>query len=169
MIHGIHGNSKRKYPYTHGNGVYGAFSKAGVLLAPGVTFAGVPVAAGTPFPSTVENYAAEVAYPDLGINCASCHVNDSWKLDRSPLGSVVSKPAGVTDPLKWLVVSPKTATCTACHDSNNAIGHVITYGGGTFGTLTQSAAWSSSASTELCEGCHGPGGVAGVDTKHRQK
>ena len=35
MIHGIHGNSKRTAPFTHGNEVIGAFSKDGILGAAG--------------------------------------------------------------------------------------------------------------------------------------
>ncbi|HXF47793.1 MAG TPA: OmcA/MtrC family decaheme c-type cytochrome, partial [Burkholderiaceae bacterium] len=137
MIHGIHGNSKRTYPFTHGNNVIGAFSKAGILTVDGlIGSAAVPppagtlflpyatattVPAGTPFGSGVENYAAEVAWPGVGINCNACHVNNSYKVDRGPLGAVISKPvvgaAADPDPRNWLVISPMAAICTACHDS----------------------------------------------------
>ena len=36
MIHGIHGNSRRLHPFTHGNNVIGAFSKAGILTLDGL-------------------------------------------------------------------------------------------------------------------------------------
>jgi hypothetical protein len=65
MIHGIHGNSKRTTPFTHGNVVVGAFDKTGKLVTAGtfladqkltiggvsttVVPAGTPVAAGTTF------------------------------------------------------------------------------------------------------------------------
>ncbi len=38
------------------------------------------------------NYAAEVFWPAIGLNCNACHVNNSWQKDRSTIGSVVAKP-----------------------------------------------------------------------------
>jgi hypothetical protein len=202
MIHGIHGNSKRAYPFTHGNNVIGAFDKAGLLLGrpdsagllslPGLIAAstsssvsapagtlfqpystGVEVPAGTLLGTTgspVENYAAEVAYPAVGLNCNGCHVNDSWKQDLSTIGSVVAKPidpatlkAG-TNPLDWRVITPKAATCTSCHDSPRAISHVIGSGGAAFGTATQGQ-WFQMQ--ETCADCHRPGGQYGVDVVHK--
>ncbi len=192
MIHGIHGNSRRTYPFTHGNTVIGEFDiKTGLLLANGFasgTAAAAPlgtlqlpfatvtqVLAGTPFGAGVENYAAEVAYPSVGLTCNGCHVNDSWKRDLGQLGSVVTKPlvgtatplrAG-TDPLDWRVISPKAATCTACHDSKQAIDHVINFGGSSFGTITQGQLFS--APRETCDDCHAPGNFKGVDVAHGQR
>ncbi len=156
MIHGIHGNSKRTYPFTHGNTVVGAFNKDGSSQTPG----------GTPLASNVENYAAEVAWPGVGINCNVCHVNNSYKVDSGPLGAVVSKPAGVTDPLQWLVISPKAASCTACHDSPKAMAHVTSFGNASFANLTQA---QSLLNQETCADCHSSGGFKGVDIVHGQK
>ncbi|MFZ3082990.1 OmcA/MtrC family decaheme c-type cytochrome [Rhodoferax ferrireducens] len=156
MIHGIHGNSKRVYPFTHGNKVVGAFGKDGLLLSDGVT----PMTTGT------ENYAAEVAWPGVGINCNACHVNNSYKTDMGTLGAVVQKDAGVTDPNLWKVISPKAATCTSCHDSSAAIAHVTKFGGATFGDKTQA---DVALPRESCTDCHASGGVKGVDTVHGQK
>jgi hypothetical protein len=202
MIHGIHGNSKRQYPFTHGNNVIGAFDMAGVLLGrfdsaglltlPGLiaasTSSSISAPAGTlvqPFStgvevpigtllgttgSAVENYAAEVAYPAVGLNCNGCHVNDSWKQDRGTLGSVVAKPidpatlkAG-TNPLDWIVITPKAASCTSCHDSLQAISHMIGAGGSAFGTATQAA---SLQTLETCADCHAAGRPLGVDVVHK--
>jgi hypothetical protein len=202
MIHGIHGNSKRQYPFTHGNNVIGAFDMAGVLLGrfdstgnltlPGLiaasTSSSISAPAGTlvqPFStgvevpigtllgttgSAVENYAAEVAYPAVGLNCNGCHVNDSWKQDRGTLGSVVAKPidpatlkAG-TNPLDWIVITPKAASCTSCHDSPKAISHMIGAGGSAFGTATQAA---SLQTLETCADCHAAGRPLGVDVVHK--
>jgi len=202
MIHGIHGNSKRNYPFTHGNPVQGQFDKTGKLTLAGsfladqkvtinnvsttVIPAGTAVAAGNTFQtiadivtaaarsagytgnavSAAENYAAEVAYPGVGLNCNACHVNNSYKVDRSPLGAVVSKPAGVTDPMKWLVISPKAASCTACHDSPAAIGHVTSFGSASYGNRTQA---QSMQTQEICADCHSAGVFKGVDIVHGQK
>ncbi|MBI5278152.1 MAG: OmcA/MtrC family decaheme c-type cytochrome [Burkholderiales bacterium] len=205
MIHGIHGNKKRTYPFTYGNRVQGVFDDTGKLTTAGtfladysttingtttlVITAGTAVAAGNTFATisdlitqaaqakgytsstklaVVENYAAEVAYPDLvGINCNGCHVNNSYKQDFSPLASVVKKPSGVTDPNQWLVISPKAATCTACHDSPTAIGHVTSFGGSVFGDKTQ--AQVGAMPRETCNDCHASGGFKGVDIVHGQK
>jgi OmcA/MtrC family decaheme c-type cytochrome len=157
MIHGIHGNSRRVNPFTHGNKVVGAFNKDGTSMTAG----GAPLAAG------VENYAAEVAWPGVGINCNACHVNNSYKQDQGTLGAVVFKDTGVTDVNLWKVMSPKAASCTACHDSSTAIAHVTSFGGASFGDKTQ--AQIAAAPRETCDDCHAPGGFKGVDLVHGQK
>ena len=66
MIHGIHGNSKRLFPFTHGNTVQGAFcnpanaASVAPLCDPNLTLAG-----------DVENYAAEVAWPGSASTATS--------------------------------------------------------------------------------------------------
>jgi OmcA/MtrC family decaheme c-type cytochrome len=173
MIHGIHGNSKRTYPFTHGNAVQAPFCN------PANTSAAAKAAcdATKVLDPAVLNYAAEVAWPGVGINCNACHVNNSYKQDLGPLGAVVKKPitsaAGVTpvvtepDPNKWLVISPKAASCTACHDSSTAIAHVTSFGGATFGDNTQAGV--AGKARETCDDCHSSGGFKGVDTVHGQK
>lgn len=187
LIHGIHGSSRRTYPYSHGNTVVGAFGKDGLLTADGLlsSVTALPagaqfvpyvtatvVAAGTPFASNVHNYAAEVAWPGVGINCNVCHVNDSYKVDRGPLGATVAKPligsplAVDPNPMNWMVISPKAASCTACHDSPKALAHVTSFGNATFANRTQA---QSIQTEELCADCHGSGGFKGVDIVHGQK
>jgi OmcA/MtrC family decaheme c-type cytochrome len=178
MIHGIHGNSKRTYPFTIGNLTQGVFAKlTGAPVAPWT----IPMkdsygrAIGTTGPgqagviglSTVENFAAEVAWPGVGINCNACHVNDSYKIDQSPLGAVVKKDSGVTDPNLWKVISPKAASCTACHDSPAATDHVASFGGAYFGNQTQ--AQIAGSPRETCNDCHASGGAKSVDLVHGQK
>jgi OmcA/MtrC family decaheme c-type cytochrome len=202
MIHGIHGNSERTYPFTHGNPVQGIFDDTGTLTAQGTFFAdqsvtingtptvvikaGTVVPAGTTFQgiadmitaaakakgytgapiAPAENYAAEVAYPSVGLNCNACHVNNSYQVDKGTLGAVISKPAGVTDPMQWLVVSPRAASCTSCHDSPQALGHVTSFGNATFGNRTQA---QSLQTQEICADCHSAGLFKGVDLVHNLK
>jgi len=161
MIHGIHGNSKRIYPFTHGNKVVGAFCNP----ANTSDIAKAACDGTLTFATDVENYAAEVAYPDATLNCNACHVNNSYKTDMGTLGAVVQKDAGVTDPNLWKVISPKAATCTSCHDSNAAIKHVTTIGA-SFGDKTQA---DVALPRESCDDCHASGGVKSVDTVHGQK
>ncbi len=193
MIHGIHGTSRRAYPFTHGNNVIGAFDKTTFLLtldgliaastsssvtAPAGTLfqpysTGVVVPAGTALGASgadVVNYAAEVAYPSVGLNCNGCHVNNSWQQDRSTIGSVVAKPidpatlkAG-TNPLDWVVITPQAATCSSCHDSSKAIDHMVGVGGAKFGTATQAQSFQTQ---ELCVDCHGPGRPFAVGAVHK--
>jgi OmcA/MtrC family decaheme c-type cytochrome len=194
MIHGIHGNSKRTTPFTHGNNVIGAFNKSGILTVDGLIAAsssssvsapvgtllqpwstGTVVPAGTALGasgSDVLNYAAEVAYPSLGLNCDGCHVNKSWQNDPNPIGSVVAKPidpatlkAG-TDPRQWLVITPKAASCSSCHDSAAAISHMVGAGGSAFGVATQEQSFQLQ---ESCAECHRLGLPYGVDIVHGQK
>ena len=174
MIHGIHGNSKRTSPFTHGNKVGNVpFAKDGTPLV--VTSPPTPALGVT---AGVENYAAEVAWPGVGVNCNACHVNNSYKQDLGTLGTVVMKPTltpatGSTaavleaNPSKWLVVSPKAASCTGCHDSSKSIGHVTTFGGSSFGNLTQANVMA--APRETCDDCHASKGFQGVDIVHGQK
>ena len=167
MIHGIHGNSRRLYPFTHGNLVVGAFcnprnpaSKVplcdpNLVLAPDVT-----------------DYAAEVAYPQVGLNCNACHVNNSWQSDPNPAGSVVAKPtdpatgAASTNPLTWYVITPQAASCTACHDSPTAINHMVGAGGAAFGLATQAQSFQTQ---ESCADCHRPGLPFGVNIVHGRR
>ena len=85
MIHGIHGGSKRIYPYTHGNDYVGEFGKDGKLLSnPAISLQSQSGQA-----AEVINYTAEVAYPQSPANCNACHVNDSWKKNGAVLGSQI--------------------------------------------------------------------------------
>ncbi len=149
---------------------------AGTPVAKGTTFAQITKMVddaarakgytGSPL-GAIENYAAEVAYPQVGLDCNACHVNNSYKQDLGPLGAVVSKPGGTTDPNAWNVISPKAASCTACHDSSAAIGHVTSFGGSAFGNMTQKQI--AGLPRESCDDCHSPGGFKGVDIVHGQK
>ena len=165
LIHGIHGGSQRTYPFTHNNAVVGVFNKDGTSAT-----------GGAPLASTVENFTAEVSWPGMRpgatINCNACHVNNSYQTDASPLGAVVQKDAGVTDPNLWKVISPKAATCTSCHDGltstgTTVISHVSSFGGAVFGNKTQ--AQLAALPRESCNDCHSNGGPKDVDIVHGLK
>ena len=172
MIHGIHGGQKRIYPFTHGNKIVGN----------GFALDGTPLLGGPAMTAGTENFTAEVAFPGHIWDCNTCHVNNAYQNDRGPLGAVISKvdPATSTtstDPLKWQVISPKAASCTACHDDPAKQVHMLTtsgFGGGVFGGATQSNILNPTASggvNEICSNCHAPGVViggikTGVDIAH---
>jgi OmcA/MtrC family decaheme c-type cytochrome len=121
---------------------------------------------GSLYPGTTHNFSAEVAYPAALSNCANCHVKDSWKQDKSVLGSVVFKPTSVANMLDWLMISPKAATCTSCHDAKSVQTHVKTVGA-SFGNFTQNELLYGGKVFESCEGCHAPGSALGVDVVHK--
>ena len=206
MIHGIHGNSKRTYPFTHGNAVVGAFDKTGKLTTAGsfladqkltiggvsttVIAAGTPVAVGTTFDGIAKmindagtalnkGYTVHVRglcrelrrrgrLPAGGPQLRCLPRQQLLEAGLGTLGAVVSKAGGnTTDPNTWKVISPKAASCTACHDSSAAQGHVVSFGGARFGSATQTAI--AGLPRETCDDCHAPGDVKGVDIVHGQK
>lgn len=158
MIHGIHGNSKRVNPFTHGNTVVGVFNKDGTSAT-----------GGAPLSSAVENYAAEVAWPGVGLNCNACHVNNSYKQDLSPLGATVSPRVTGADPSGYKVISPMAASCTSCHDSSKTMGHVTTFSDPPASFGDKSQAQIAGLPKEGCSDCHASGKFKGVDIVHGQK
>ena len=63
-----------------------------------------------------------------------------------------------------LVISPVTAACSACHDSNPAISHMKANGGQFYAPR---AAVLAAGPTEQCMVCHGPGRVAAIGEVHQ--
>lgn len=167
MIHGIHGNSKRVNPFTHGNTVVGVFNKDGTS-ATGAAPLSAQLKSDSLTPA-VENYAAEVAWPGVGLNCNACHINNSYKQDLGPLGATVSPRVTGADPAGYKVISPMAASCTSCHDSSKAMGHVTTFSDppASFGDKTQGQI--AGLPREGCSDCHASGKFRGVDIVHGQK
>jgi OmcA/MtrC family decaheme c-type cytochrome len=171
MIHGLHASptSVRTYPLTHDNVRPDAYDKKCVsttdmvsLCNDGTYDYGDPNA-------NISNWAEEVAWPGIIGDCNTCHVNDSWKQDRSVLGSVITGGATNKGGPDAVVISPKAATCTSCHDGLSWQNHVRFSGGGAFGTdafgtvVTQGSVVAGGVA-EICEGCHKPGsGVTAAD------
>ena len=192
MIHGIHGSSKRTAPFTHDNAVIGAFGKDGILGgAGGFTSGSSSACAAGNARNTVRDdhrgpggHATRIRRDELrgGGRLPGGRSRLQWlpcqRLVEAaiavPIGAVVAKPllgsatplAVDTDPLKWLVITPKAATCTACHDSTTAMNHVVGTGGASFGNATQAQSFQTQ---ETCADCHAPGLPRGVDIVHGQK
>jgi len=66
-----------------------------------------------------------------------------------------------------LVSSPITATCSACHDSLQAISHMTTTGYGSF-YKARSLVTAPGATKEQCLICHGSGRIADIKVVHAQ-
>ncbi len=86
-----------------------------------------------------------------------------------PSGPITDPPTAIScasiDTSKLPVISPKAAVCTACHDAKGVQDHAINVGGASFGNKNQGDVLASRV-FEVCDGCHEPGGFAGIDIKH---
>lgn len=161
MLHAIHAGSKRIYPYTDGNLVFGRFNRDCELI-------GDPTITCTPGST---NWAAQVLWPgptvdgQKTISCSACHVDDSYTKDQSPIGAVIGPRTG-TDPLAWPVITPRAASCVSCHNSEAAVQHVMTAGNARYGNATQGM---SLQIAETCNDCHGPTNFLAVGVVHGRR
>lgn len=64
------------------------------------------------------------------------------------------------------VVSPITAACTGCHDSQSAVAHMRQNGGVVYATRTNTLVNGNLVSNEQCLVCHGNGKIFAVATVH---
>jgi len=113
MIHGIHGSSERTFPFTHDNKVIGAFNKDGTSTT-----------GGAPLASTVENFAATVKWPGATLNCNTCHVDNSYKVDRGTLGASVLSTSLSKDAATGLYSNPNVGlfeASGACIGGNGTV------------------------------------------------
>lgn len=110
-------------------------------------------------------------------NCESCHVNGSYKQNRSIVGTsttydvnlaVDSSNASITDTdaSNNLVITPRASACSSCHTSDAAKSHMVATGGASFGNVTQAGLASGTLLLESCDGCHMQGGMSPVDLRH---
>jgi hypothetical protein len=87
------------------------------------------------------------------------------------LGAGINKGTDNTSgTLDDLVISPKAATCTGCHDTLGIKTHVVNMGGASFGTFTQGQLLAGQV-FEVCQGCHEArvGALRPVDQVHGLK
>jgi len=151
MIHGIHASSVRTTDYEHvrdrNNGLYYNWS--------------------------------EVTFPtDVG-NCLACHVDNTYELplaenvlmttnrttgvadgkDASP-DDVASARKTVPNDTDW-VITPGTATCYSCHDSEESVAHMESNGGSINKNRIDVLNF-----VETCSVCHGAGSSHAVEVVH---
>lgn len=97
------------------------------------------------FGGSVNNFN-EVGYPGILSNCASCHVNNSYRL---PLADNLLQ---VTDPRGYIPkVNPEANACLGCHATKAAASHALA---------------NTTALGESCATCHGVNGDFSVDKVH---
>ena len=74
-------------------------------------------------------------------------------------------PANFTGRENNLVHSPITASCTGCHDSDTAVGHMRANGGVFYGRAGSTTFMANNQ--ETCLICHGPGRSADIKSAHQ--
>lgn len=163
LIHGIHGSAKRTQAYSYEATADnpGGFKE--------VTYPGILKNCEQCHNPGMYDFTATVTQSGTGTGNAAYYTD---AVMNSLLWSTAAKgdmtiPAGYTGPViglspwvpkpagnytgrdKNLVISPISAACFGCHDSNNAVGHMRSNGGVIYGTIT-------ATNNETCMVCHGP-------------
>lgn len=112
-------------------------------------------------------------------NCYLCHIDRNGKgsfelpVDRSVLGTTLHSGSvpGVfvdTNPANDLKMTPTVGACSACHDDNETLAHMMSKKtGGSFAALQSDI--SSGRIVERCADCHGPGKKKDVRKVHGAK
>lgn len=112
-------------------------------------------------------------------NCYLCHVDRNGKgsfelpVDRSVLGTTLHSGSvpGVhvdTNPANDLKMTPTVGACSACHDDDETLAHMMSRKtGGSFAALQSDI--SSGRIVERCADCHGPGKKKDVRKVHGAK
>jgi OmcA/MtrC family decaheme c-type cytochrome len=83
-----------------------------------------------------EHDYAGVNFIGNNMNCLTCHRTGTYSTDDAwrTLPSTVDSGADPTDPEDDLNISPVTAVCSSCHDTDRAKDHMVDFGG-TFGSF----------------------------------
>lgn len=112
-------------------------------------------------------------------NCYICHIDRNGKgsfelpVDRSVLGTTLHSGSvpGVhvdTNPANDLKMTPTVGACSACHDDDETLAHMMSRKtGGSFAALQSDI--SSGRVVERCADCHGPGKKKDVRKVHGAK
>jgi OmcA/MtrC family decaheme c-type cytochrome len=98
-------------------------------------------------------------------DCTACHLPGtiSLPLEDSVLATTFDTGSDIADPADDRVITPVSATCSACHDSAASAAH-MTANGGSFDTTQQ--AIDTGLVVEQCQICHGDGRSADVRVVH---
>ncbi|MCC6234214.1 MAG: hypothetical protein IT580_16340 [Verrucomicrobiales bacterium] len=127
------------------------------------------------FRGAVNDYSG-VHFPSTVANCVVCHADNGRRgtfelpLAASVVGSTLDSRSvpGVqvdVDPANDLKMTPTVSVCSSCHDSNKALGHMMSRKtGGSFSATL--ADMGSGRVVERCVTCHGPGKDKSVRKVH---
>jgi OmcA/MtrC family decaheme c-type cytochrome len=100
-----------------------------------------------PYVLGTTNYQS-VRFPGDLRDCSTCHVNNSYQVDKVGAVAAVASPGGFTP-----TTMPISAACQGCHDDKATASHALS---------------NTSALGEACVTCHGIGAQFAVDTVHQR-
>ncbi|HYL37427.1 MAG TPA: OmcA/MtrC family decaheme c-type cytochrome [Bryobacteraceae bacterium] len=88
----------------------------------------------------------EVRFPGDLRDCSTCHVNNSYQVDKVGAKAVVASPGGFTP-----TTGPIAAACQGCHDDAATASHALS---------------NTTLLGEACLACHGNNALFAVDVVH---
>lgn len=106
-----------------------------------------------------------VQYPGKLGDCTACHDGDSYQLPLadSVLGNTIDTGDNHSSPVDDVVITPASATCYACHETELTKAHMESNGGD---FATSQSAIDDGAVIEQCAVCHGEDRSSSVDMVH---
>ena len=109
----------------------------------------------------------DFVYPGKLNNCEGCHEPGGYyPVDPNEvLGTTVDVGGDLASPTDDTVVSPNTAICSGCHNSDLAKTH-MEQNGGDFAATKAADSTLISSGVESCALCHGPGRSSDVSEVH---
>jgi OmcA/MtrC family decaheme c-type cytochrome len=135
------------------------------------------------FRNSTHDYS-DIHFPGDVSDCETCHIEGTYTLplagQETRLSTTIDTgatvlvsnnfgnptyddPTAATDPSDDLNITPIAAACSACHDSTDAVNHMILNGSG-FAALQSDV--DIGLYPETCSVCHGEGRIADVETVH---
>ena len=185
FIHGIHGASKRKVPFTwHAAsitegfwtlGYPGVLKKCETCHLPGTyDFTASASASALPnkqYRTVASGTISKVTGTTLAQFSVSPYVNQTVSTNYGSGFTIDSAGSAVQAAGTTLVDSPITTVCFACHDSTLATSHMTSNGGVIYQTRNVVAGGTYSGTlvnNEQCMLCHGTGRVADIKAMHEK-
>jgi len=109
----------------------------------------------------------DLVYPGRLNNCEGCHLAGTYyPVDPAVvLATTVDVGADRSSLIDDVAISPNTAVCSSCHQSDIATEHMLQNGGDFMAGKDDTGALISSG-VETCAVCHGPGRTADVKEIH---
>jgi OmcA/MtrC family decaheme c-type cytochrome len=118
--------------------------------------------------NTPHDYTA-VVYPGRLNNCEGCHLSGTfYPVDPNAVTATTIDVGGDRSSLlDDVAISPNAAVCSGCHNhQDNLARNHMTQNGADFAATKMEDGALSSASTETCQLCHGPGASADTAVMH---
>lgn len=148
FVHGGTRNEVQECVICHNPTLVDGTSKQSVSFATQIhaTHRGVNLA--NPYVLGTTNYQ-DVLFPGDLRDCATCHINNSYQVDKVTTTTAIASPGGFTP-----TTPPIAAACQGCHDDKATASHALS---------------NTTTLGEACVTCHGNGAEFSVDTVHARQ